>query len=458
MANTSVDGLVSGLDTASLISQLMQVERQPQVRLQQRRDTLNRTIDAYQTLNTKLNAVETAAEALKSAPSWNVFKATSSDTAVLTATASSAATPGVLSVNVTNLAAAHSTISASGVASTDTVVFTGSSFTITKGDRSNPSAQATYTFTPTDGKLSSVVAAINANADAGLVASAVQVAPNDYRIQITSKTTGDLSWFTVDAAQMAAIGGSFGVVTDGADAVVHVGTGPAAYDIRSATNTVTGALPGVTMTLLSKGPATLTIDNDADALADKVSKLVAAVNDAATYIKGQSGYDSKTKTAGKFLADPMVAGVAQSLIQAVTSSVSASTLGTPSLAGVTLGRDGTLTFDKTKFLDAYAKDPAAVAKLFQENDTTVTTDDGMAERLRVLAKDVTDFTTGRITTSINSKKDQVKSLDDAIADWDVRLRLREQALRRQFTGLEAALGTLKNQSTWLSGQISGLTK
>jgi flagellar hook-associated protein 2 len=38
----------------------------------------------------------------------------------------------------------------------------------------------------------------------------------------------------------------------------------------------------------------------------------------------------------------------------------------------------------------------------------------------------------------------------------VRLATREQTLRRQYAAMEAALGTLKNQSTWLAGQISGL--
>ena len=33
MANTSIGGLVSGLDTATIISQLMQLEAQPQTRL-----------------------------------------------------------------------------------------------------------------------------------------------------------------------------------------------------------------------------------------------------------------------------------------------------------------------------------------------------------------------------------------------------------------------------------------
>ncbi len=50
----------------------------------------------------------------------------------------------------------------------------------------------------------------------------------------------------------------------------------------------------------------------------------------------------------------------------------------------------------------------------------------------------------------------VDSLKDQIAAWDERLSIRETMLRRQFSTLETQLGTLRNQSTWLSGQLAGL--
>jgi len=50
----------------------------------------------------------------------------------------------------------------------------------------------------------------------------------------------------------------------------------------------------------------------------------------------------------------------------------------------------------------------------------------------------------------------VKNYQDRIAAWDVRLAKRKEMLNRQFTGMETALSSLRNQSTWLAGQINSL--
>ena len=50
----------------------------------------------------------------------------------------------------------------------------------------------------------------------------------------------------------------------------------------------------------------------------------------------------------------------------------------------------------------------------------------------------------------------VKSYNDQIADWDVRLQARRQGLQKQFADLEVALGKMKDQSSWLSGQLASL--
>jgi flagellar hook-associated protein 2 len=47
-------------------------------------------------------------------------------------------------------------------------------------------------------------------------------------------------------------------------------------------------------------------------------------------------------------------------------------------------------------------------------------------------------------------------MQDAISDWDVRLTAKQTALNAQFSAMEVALGTLQNQASWLSGQISSL--
>ncbi|MBI1844097.1 MAG: flagellar filament capping protein FliD [Actinobacteria bacterium] len=442
---TSVDGLVSGLDSAGLISQLMDLERQPQLRLKARQASNQKVIDAFQTLNSKFLAIETAAGALNGASGWGLMKAGSSAPDKVAATASSGATSGSLSFNVTNLAAAHSVVSSTGVASLSTVVATGD-FTI--GSTTITAAEFG------DGSLSSVVSAINASA-AGVSAAAVQVSAGSYKLQLTAKATGDASAFTVDATNLTALGNFAGIVTQGIDALVQVGSGPGAYSVTSASNTLTTLLSGVTLTLKGQGAATVSVDADVDGTADKVGALVSAVNSAITSIKSQSGYDAATKTAGIFLSNQLARGLQQTLTNAVTSSVSASSLMSGGYAGISIGKDGLFAFDKTKFTTALVKDPTAVKGLFLAN-TGITSDDGIAERLRLVAKSATTFGTGQIALAIEGRKSENKQLESQITNWDSRLAQKEKAFKRQYGNLETMLGRLRNQGSWLAGQLGSL--
>ena len=75
MANTSIGGLVSGLDTATIVSQLMQIEAQPQSRLKTRVSTEQTSLTALQTLNAKLSTLAAKASELAKATGWGTSTA-----------------------------------------------------------------------------------------------------------------------------------------------------------------------------------------------------------------------------------------------------------------------------------------------------------------------------------------------------------------------------------------------
>src|SRR5438045_289954 len=87
-STTTVDGLVSGMNTSQVISQLMQLAAQPQTNLKNAVTKENAVISAYQSVNSRLAALQTAAEAFTPPsaltpvnPTWQSAKATSSATA-----------------------------------------------------------------------------------------------------------------------------------------------------------------------------------------------------------------------------------------------------------------------------------------------------------------------------------------------------------------------------------------
>src|SRR5689334_24483978 len=123
MAGTiTVGGLATGLDTNSIISQLVALESQPLNDLQTQRAGVIAQQTAMQTLNTKILAFLTAVVKVRDNGDVIARQATSSDTGILTATATGAAAPGTTSLNVTALAQGAIATTTTGAASATSAV------------------------------------------------------------------------------------------------------------------------------------------------------------------------------------------------------------------------------------------------------------------------------------------------------------------------------------------------
>ncbi|MHC4417468.1 MAG: flagellar filament capping protein FliD, partial [Planctomycetota bacterium] len=97
-------GLATGIDTAALIEQLMIINSRRLATYQVQKTDYEAQTTALSELRTKVSALETSASALADADNMEIFKATSSDTDVLTVTASSEANPGSHSIEINQLA------------------------------------------------------------------------------------------------------------------------------------------------------------------------------------------------------------------------------------------------------------------------------------------------------------------------------------------------------------------
>lgn len=113
MSTFSVGGLASGLDTKSIIGQLMDIEARPKQKLEWRSQLWSARKTAWSDLNTRLRDLQTAANALLSPSAWTVgasttgpttFGATSTNSGVATATVSGTPTAGTYGIDVLQLA------------------------------------------------------------------------------------------------------------------------------------------------------------------------------------------------------------------------------------------------------------------------------------------------------------------------------------------------------------------
>jgi flagellar hook-associated protein 2 len=82
---------------------------------------------------------------------------------------------------------------------------------------------------------------------------------------------------------------------------------------------------------------------------------------------------------------------------------------------------------------------------------------GIAQRLASAVSAAIDPVSGLITSARQTRQNRIDQLNTAIASYEVRLLKRETLLKKQYAALETALGSLKSQSEWLAGQLSGLS-
>jgi flagellar hook-associated protein 2 len=379
------------------------------------------------------------------------------------------------------LAAAHTTTHTDKTKAVSSVsdaalwpVMTGDTFDIKLADGSSE------TLTPADKSLAAVVAAINGTSDAAYKASAVQIEPGKYTLQLTAKDTGKNTVFTSPAG-IDKLGVAV-ATTIGADAELLVGT-DAPYSIKSASNTFADVLPGVTVTAtrkqaVSDAPVTIGLASDIDGIAAKVQALVDNANVALTEIASQSRAKSGETAAGVLVGDSAMRKLSQDILGAVSAGANGLSLND---VGVGLDRSGKLTFDKTKFVDAYKADPAKTQAYFDaytpvpHGQASATKFDvgwdvpqGLARRLEtvsvlagegvVLPTDSPDKAKqGLLSGLIQRRNESIKDLNEQVSAWDVRLERRKTGLQRQFSGLEVAMGKMRQQSSWLAGQLAGLS-
>jgi len=426
----SVSGLLGGtagqIDTTTLISQLMQAQAIPQAQLKDQLSTVQTQLAAYQSLNTRLTAVQAAAQALTDAGTWRATTATSSSPAVV-ATSSTTAATGSTTFSVTQLARAQVTTVAADASGT--VVSVPSA-----GVRVTDGAGVAHSIALASGSATDVAAAIN-SAGIGVRASVVQTNTGAI-LQVSSVKTGAANAFTLDGTDTAAQ-----TLTAAQDAKVTVGDSAAGgYTVTSPTNTFTGFIEGVTFTASALAPdVTISVGSDSSAISAEVQALVTATNAALSEIAADTAKGAVLQ--GKFDA--------RSVATALTSAVSSGTTSGGSLKqwGVDLDSSGQMSFDTTAFAAAYAADPAAAQAAVSGSYAT-----NIAAAVSAAIAPVD----GTITAAISAATTRSTDLGSEIDTWTTRLATIQANLQAKYAAMQSALARLQSQQTYLKSMFDNI--
>ncbi len=440
LATTTVSGLVSGLDTASIIQQLMSIEKRPITLLENKMAEAEAQKSAFSTINTSLLALKTISDDLSRESTWMEKAASVSDDIVLDAAVTSDTPAGTYKFTVNQLATS-SQYASNGFADPDALLGAGT-FDITVG--------ATTETIDQDGlSVNGVAAAINA-LDMGVTAVVVDTGSGaqPHKLILNSNDTGVAGEATIDNNLSDF---SFTEITEAKNAIIQFGE-DSPIVVESDTNTVTGLASGLSLDLkaVSASPVTVTVASDTAGILEKAKDFADKYNAVQNNISKYTEYDVTGERAALLFGNSTLRFVASDLATTVGNEVAGVAVEVNSLAmiGFTLTGTGTLEFDEETFQNAVEGNLDGVTELFSKAT------DGVGNQL----SDQLDFVTrgfdGAIASEQESLDNRIRDYEDLIADLEERLLSKEERLRSQFTAMEMALQQMQSQANFFLNQLA----
>ncbi|MGQ5522543.1 flagellar filament capping protein FliD [Chitinimonas sp. PSY-7] len=402
MAITST-GLGSGLKIEELVTQLVAAERDPaQKQLTAKATAATAKLTALGMVRGALSSFQSSVQALESASRFITPVTTSSDSTSVSATAAASTPLGSHAISVSQLAQ-NQRIKSEVFSSVDTVVGTGKLIidfgTIADATTGNPTtpngsgiysnakfttntkqSTATITIDSQHNTLSGIREAIN-SAHAGVTASIINDG-SGFRLVLSSDATGEsnsmritvvdpdlsstdtngLSKLAYDVTRASASGQNLAEVQSGKSAKLKVD----GVDITSESNTPSDILTGISLNLqkVTTSPVTITIGRDPTNTSKLMETFVNAYNELNKTISDVSYYDKATGKSGALQGETVVRSLQYALRGAMNGQLAGGTFTRMSDVGIGFTKDGTMTYDSSKFNAAVTKDAASVAALF----------------------------------------------------------------------------------------------
>jgi len=448
---TSGTGLGQGIDVQQFVQYAVANQQATITNLQNQQSTLASQNSEISTIQSELTALDNAANALSDPlGAFNAESATSSNPSILSATADGTATAGTHTISITNLATTSSYYT-DAVASGSTALATGDTIGISVGGNS----VANITIDSTDNTLSSLAAAIN-NAQTAVQATVINDA-NGARLALVSNTSGAPGNISVTGTLHLASSNTaihFNQAVQGINASLSVDGVP----VSSASNTVTGVIPGVTLNLAAPTtvngvdtPISLTVAPDTSQVTTAINNLVSAYNTVTNEINGQFAVSSDGTANGVLENDDTLRQVQSMLLSAISYSIPGNN-GIVNLAsiGVNMNDDGTLTVDNSALSSALSSNFSAVQNLMQ-NATT-----GFAQNLDSVIQTVNDPSIGLLSLDAQGNTNTSNDLTDQINDLQASLTVQEQQLTTMYAQVNTTLQELPLLENQMSQQLSGI--
>ncbi|MDU7340922.1 flagellar filament capping protein FliD [Enterobacter sp.] len=456
---------------SDLYDKLQAAEETKLTAIAKQKTTYDAQITGYGKLQSALTTLQTAAAKLAKTDTWNSTSVSSTNTA-FSAISTSSANVGDVTINVSKIAKGQVLTTAPGTIDSNTKQLGGTtgsnSRTITITQAGADSKPLTVTLADGDTSLNGIAKAINA-ANGNVSASVVKADNGDYRLMLTSKTTGTDSDMTVtvagDDTLNAVIGSAaLNMQVKSQNAVINVN----GIQIVPQSNTITDALPGVTLTLKAPSTAdeTLTIARSTDDNKKAITEWVNAYNSLQSTIAALTKYEppavgatAQSSNNGVLMGDSTIRGV-QSDLRALLTNVQSGSYAIMAQLGITQdpvkgadGAIGNLKIDDKKLTKILTDDPAGVQAYFVGDGKKT----GFATQMNNTLTDMLSTSIGKEGVIQNAKDGinaTLKSIGKRYDAMELTIEATMARYKKQFNDLDKLVTKFNGTATYLTQQFS----
>ncbi len=357
----TIDGLITGLDTSTLVEGLVSVSQRQIDLFETRKQTVTSQQTSFKGIEARLLSIRSQVGTLartRNSP-FDAKAVSVSDENLISAAASDDAVVGVYNVKVNQLARAEQ-VASQGFDDVDAAITQGT-LQIQLGN----GTQTTITVDSTNNTLQGLTDAIN-NSGAEVSATIINdgSATNPYRLLLTGSKTGAQNAITITNS-LADLGSGLTKpdfqtqLQAASDASISLGSGAGALTILSDTNQIDEAIAGVTIDLLaadSTKEITVSVTRDTKTAKTAITDFVGSFNNLMEYIDDQIRFDAESGTAGVLLGNRSVVSIQDKIRTALTSVVPGldSNSNRISAIGVSISSAGRLVVNSAKLDDALA--------------------------------------------------------------------------------------------------------
>lgn len=456
-----------------LYNQLDAAERTKLTTITTQQSTYNAQLSAYGKLQSAMTSLQTATAALGKSTTWNSTAVSSTNTA-FTATTTADASVGSYVVNVNQVAKAQALTT--GSYTTNTELLGDTTGTTRKITITQPGTKTPLEVNLADGdtSLAGIASAIN-KANGNVTASVIKAKDGDYRLMLSSKTTGMDGEMTIsvtgDDKLQSAIGydstaktGALTVNTAAQNAIVVVND----IKIERQSNTISDALPGMTFTLKAESKAdemlevTRATDANQKAVTDWVTaynSLQSTINSLTKYVPVDAGAGGQSASNGALVGDANVRGI-QSQLRGLLTEVQAGSVQIMAQLGITQdpvkGADGTvgnLKVDTDKLKKALTDNPTAVQQYFIGDGKKT----GLATQMNNTLTTMLSTSTGSAGVIQNAKdgiNKTLKTLGERYDSMEASIDATMARYKAQFTSLDVLVTKMTSTANYLTQQFS----